>query len=232
MDNQKTKTRMLVTKTSPIEHRNLNKTMKVKHNLTQELLKEILTYDKETGQFQYLKYRNLKMVGNGRIINPKKTFVMIAGVHYTKGELAWLYVLGNAPSRRVMHHNKDRADSRWENLRLTYEEKDRRTRTPEPQLTHEEVITAVHYNPLTGDFIRVDGETPETAQSWNKWDRCWTVTIKGVKFLAHRLAWFIMEEEWSKHNICHTDRAKNGRSNNKWRNLYADLSCLRAGRKS
>ena len=94
--------------------------------ISQEMLKERLHYDRETGVFTWLdvevngyKVRN-KRAGctNGRgyvIIG-----FSVAGKPYilTAHRLAWLYEYGEFPSGSLDHINHDRTDNRMTNLRI------------------------------------------------------------------------------------------------------------------
>jgi hypothetical protein len=215
---------------------NLNKAMMLNKNLTQDQLKAKLHYNPDTGQFQYWSYRNLRLIGIGRVVSSNTTSITINHVIYTKGYLAWLYVKGNVPSRRIMFINKDRTDARWENLRLTYETweqdnkrlvRDRVRISKRLPITHEELTSLLHYNSKTGEFLRLNNPNGVKAHMWNKWDKCYVVCVAGRKYLAHRLAWFYMMGEWSKYDIKHTDR---NRRNNNWANLY-EHSGVCSGRK-
>jgi hypothetical protein len=89
--------------------------------LSLERLREVLTYNPETGVFMW-RFRTspmckldqpagmIKMCGYRRIT--------IDGRSYLASHLAWLHHYGEPPAATVDHRNRDRTDDRIENLRL------------------------------------------------------------------------------------------------------------------
>jgi len=91
--------------------------------LTVERLKELLTYEPDTGLF----VRRIT-IGNARACRAGE----IAGYHRTDGyvciyvdnrrylahRLAWLYMTGEWPTTTIDHWDHDESNNRWENLRL------------------------------------------------------------------------------------------------------------------
>lgn len=90
--------------------------------MTQERLKELVSYDPDTGVFTWLprfRLRHLAKDGRAGCVN-KRTgyrYLSVEGVHYKASRLAWLYVYGQWPTHAVDHINRDRADDRLVNLR-------------------------------------------------------------------------------------------------------------------
>ncbi len=78
---------------------------------------------------------------------------------------------------------------------------------------------ALHYDPLTGDFTRL-----EAASNAKPGDRAGyvndlgyvVVAVNGVQYHAHRLAWLYMTGDWPAAQIDHRDLDK---GNNRWANL-------------
>lgn len=83
--------------------------------ITAERLREVLTYDPATGIFT----RNGRVVGcadrNGF------SHVTIDYRCYLASRLAWLYMTGDWPPRKVSYRDHDSTNLRWANLRLASE---------------------------------------------------------------------------------------------------------------
>lgn len=86
--------------------------------LTQDILKELLTYNPITGVFTWLVNIGAARVGgHPGIINSKGYLTtFINKKHYSMHRLAFLYMTGSIPEF-VDHINGIRDDNRWENLR-------------------------------------------------------------------------------------------------------------------
>lgn len=88
--------------------------------LTQNTLKEYLSYDADTGEFTWVKSpRNKKIVGKkaGTLDNTGRVKIQVLGKQYYGNRLAWLYTHGEWPHQYVDHINGDQADNRLCNLR-------------------------------------------------------------------------------------------------------------------
>ena len=93
--------------------------------ITQELLKERLHYDKDTGVFTWTdsKLNSNKMRGKKAGTLSKVGYVSIGltietKTHlYSAHRLAWFYVYGEFPKLQLDHINHDRLDNRISNLR-------------------------------------------------------------------------------------------------------------------
>jgi len=100
--------------------------------ITNDLLKLLLTYNKETGKF-YWRHRDRSMfqdrrsfsVWNSRFANKEAgskakngyIYITMIGERYLAHRLAFLYVEGVFPENHVDHINLNRADNRFSNLR-------------------------------------------------------------------------------------------------------------------
>lgn len=91
------------------------------NNLSQEQLKSSLFYAPETGEFVWLKTRQLtrrrgKVAGSLR----KRTgyvFLKLFGRSYAAHRVAWMYVYGDWPEKIIDHINGNRSDNKIANLR-------------------------------------------------------------------------------------------------------------------
>ena len=87
--------------------------------LTQDYLKQVLSYDQDTGMF-----RHLRTSGNGRLNAPAGFYhngyvlIGIDRIEYRAHRLAWLYVYGDWPLIQIDHINGIKDDNRMSNLRL------------------------------------------------------------------------------------------------------------------
>lgn len=86
--------------------------------LTLELLKQRLAYNPKTGVWQWLRSNNAcakKPAGHMRPDGYRQ--LIIDGVCYFSGRLAWFYMTSEWPQEQIDHINRNRADDRWSNLR-------------------------------------------------------------------------------------------------------------------
>ena len=90
------------------------------HSLTQQRLKEVVSYDAESGVFTWAKNRTRASKGRvaGGIDGHGYWIIGIDGVRHSAHRLAWLYVYGFYP-KEVDHQNHIRHDNRMINLRAT-----------------------------------------------------------------------------------------------------------------
>lgn len=95
---------------------------KMRYDITQEQLREFLSYDRNTGLLSWIKHpihqnkyppgtRLTSVDGRGYL------HVMLKGVRYKAHRLAWLHVYGKWPERWLDHINGIRTDNRICNLR-------------------------------------------------------------------------------------------------------------------
>lgn len=89
--------------------------------LTQQRLKEILSYDPITGEWTRIKSTsNSCKVGDkvGLIGTWGYRRIKIDGKKYQSGRLAWLYMTGEWPDGEIDHINRNPCDDAWVNLRV------------------------------------------------------------------------------------------------------------------
>jgi hypothetical protein len=99
--------------------------------ITLERLREILSYEPDTGTFRWKVYRNAK-VGIGSVAGTvnNKGYVMIGTGKrlYAAHRLAWFYVTGSWPEDEIDHRNHIKTDNRLSNLRLATKADNNRNR--------------------------------------------------------------------------------------------------------
>lgn len=89
------------------------------NELTLDLLKTVLRYDRDTGQFIWLVETGTARIGQVAGSVSRKGYLQIgfANRSYAAHRLAWLYEFGSAPSLVIDHINGDKRDNRIANLR-------------------------------------------------------------------------------------------------------------------
>ena len=87
--------------------------------LTAERLREVASYDPETGEFRWILPRKKVTVGAVAGTLSKRGYIDICSDVrvYKAHRLAWLYVHGAWPEALIDHINGDKADNRLANLR-------------------------------------------------------------------------------------------------------------------
>lgn len=87
--------------------------------ITQELLKELLEYNSETGIFTWKKFQNGRAVSGSvaGCVSGGYVHIKVCKERFTAHRLAWLYMTGSFPSGHIDHIDMDRSNNRIVNLR-------------------------------------------------------------------------------------------------------------------
>lgn len=88
---------------------------------TQERLKQLLSYDRDTGVFTWLVNRCGQAMAGQIAGSPDRagySRITVDGCSYRTHRLAWLYVTGEWPTGFIDHINRVKSDNRFVNLRV------------------------------------------------------------------------------------------------------------------
>lgn len=85
-------------------------------------LQQLLRYDPETGVWTWLVARNwrTKAGDTAGCVNKSdgRLYLKINSTRYSASRLAWFYMTGRLPKKDVDHHDGDKRNNRWRNLRI------------------------------------------------------------------------------------------------------------------
>lgn len=173
--------------------------------LTHPRLRHLLDYNAATGAFTWKVSTSRRIsVGdeagslNGRGIR----YVAVDGKRYQASHLAWFWVYGSWSLRDLTHLNGDLSDNRLENISpLTGQG------SVTPPIGIDRLRAVLDFDPLTGIFRwkasdrgrRITGEEAGAEMSIGYR----IIGLDGQKYLAHRLAWYYVYNEWPPHQVDH-----------------------------
>jgi HNH endonuclease len=139
--------------------------------LTRARLRELLHYDKATGEFRWL-----ERVGNELRpgIVAGSVNIRVQGRHYSAHQLAWLYTTGRWGRPMIDHRDGNSMNNRWSNLRLaTASQNNANRRLPGHNTSGYKGVVYCHKSRRWRGFIRYRGRvnylgsfaTPEAAHA-------------------------------------------------------------------
>ena len=106
--------------------------MRNRPRLTRARLRELLHYDRDTGEFRWL-----QRVGNelrpGSVAGCVE--IRVQGRHYSAHQLAWFYMTGRWGRPMIDHRDGNSTDNRWGNLRRATSSQNNANRRRTPQNT-------------------------------------------------------------------------------------------------
>ena len=88
--------------------------------ITQDIIKEYLIYNPETGKFTWTDKQGKRGVKPSReagCIDGGYIKIRMGKINYRAHRLAWIYMTGNQPPDYIDHINHDGTDNRWCNIR-------------------------------------------------------------------------------------------------------------------
>ncbi len=139
--------------------------MATRNSLTAEILREVLKYDEQSGDFTWIKhFRNPRLYCStaGYVAGDGYRRIGIERTYYKAHNLAWLYVYGEFPSKFLDHINNIPTDNRIQNLRIA---------------TQAENTTNRKWGEIAGTRgVWWNGRKGKVAGKW-----CSTITANGVR---------------------------------------------------
>jgi hypothetical protein len=136
------------------------------YKITYERLRELLTYNSETGAFIWNMDRKCRQVKAGDVAGHKSRLgYMVTGIDGSAPmlmhRLAWFYVYGQHPSEQIDHINGNRSDNRLINLRVVNNQQNNQNR----------------------HILRSTNTSGYAGVSWHKQRSRWnaTITVSGKK---------------------------------------------------
>ena len=119
--------------------------------LTQERLKELLSYDPETGVFRWLTHSGRATSGDkAGSLSKGYLYISVDKQKYLAHRLAWLYINGSWPTKDIDHRDTDSSNNRFFNLREAT--KPENLRNVGLRSHNASGFKGVHFNKAAGKF--------------------------------------------------------------------------------
>jgi hypothetical protein len=116
------------------------------YELTQKRLKELLSYDQNTGLFYWKVSRRGVKQGTVAGTKTKRGYIQIRidGKSYLAHRLTWLFFYGEWPKQHIDHINHNTSDNRIDNLREASQQENTKNRSKNKNNTSG--ISGVHWD--------------------------------------------------------------------------------------
>lgn len=132
----------------------MNTIQKIKNKqdcITQSELKDIMTYDSESGLFKRITSKNIRKEYAGSLHHSGYLSVVIKYKNYLLHRLAWLYMTGEYPHAEIDHIDGNKINNRFNNLRKASPQQNQQNRYK----AHKQNITGLlgaHYNKANNNY--------------------------------------------------------------------------------
>lgn len=125
--------------------------MKYRSDLTAARLREVISYDQDTGAFTWKKppWNHPHLVKAGTVIRGYLV-IQIDEVVYKASRLAWLYVTGKWPPGNIDHRDRDSSNNRFSNLRIATLFQNAQNHSHDLRIKASGVPVGVHHDPRHG----------------------------------------------------------------------------------
>jgi hypothetical protein len=171
--------------------------------LTQEKLKELITYNPDTGEFS-------RKDGSVLVRYSHSGYAIgsILGTVYYANRLAYLYVTGAIPKEEIKFKDRNPKNLKFSNLYLYSELPSFDDMAPEM------LKELLHYDRKTGKLIWTDHFSNQAeyvgqqAGSLHSTERRYVTVRDSKRILEHRLIWFMEYGEWPENEIDHINGIK------------------------